>query len=55
MTAEQVCLSCEYEAEWVATGQWRNDQARNHWMMWGCTCDWEKTANEVQAYMEVIS
>jgi hypothetical protein len=54
MTAKETCLSCQYEAEWVATGQWRDDQARNHWSLWGCTCD-ETTAKEAGAYMEVVT
>ena len=52
--AAQVCLSCQYEAEWVATGHWQNVQAQNHWMMWGCTCD-EAVAQEAQHYMAVLT
>jgi hypothetical protein len=51
---QEVCLSCQYEAEWTATGQWRNQQAQNHWMMWGCTCD-AAAAQEAQHYMEVVA
>jgi hypothetical protein len=54
MTAKETCLSCQYEAELISTGQWRDEQARNHWMLWGCTCD-ESKAKQAEAYMEVVT
>ena len=37
--APAICLNCQCEAEWTATGKWRNEEARNRWMLWGCSCD----------------
>ena len=52
--AVEVCLSCQYAAEWHATGVFRDADARTHWMMWGCTCD-EAVAQEAQHYMAVLT
>lgn len=48
------CLSCQYEAHKVATGEWPSTAAAAHWAMWGCTCD-PAVEKRAQEYMEMFT
>jgi hypothetical protein len=49
----QKCRSCELD-EKRERGEELTQQERNHWMMWGCTCDPQDSA-EAQTYIDRVS
>ena len=52
-TESTLCLSCQYEAK-RAAGVDLTNQERNHWMMWGCTCTPESSA-EALWFMDTVT
>ena len=44
------CLSCQYEAKGFEA---MTPQERQHWIMWGCTCDPENEANAIDYLRKV--
>jgi hypothetical protein len=51
---QEQCLSCQHEAHWKLTGSFASQEARNHWSLFGCTCEPE-AAEEADAYVRLIA
>lgn len=48
------CLTCQHEAHRERTGVYPSAQARQHAILWGCTCD-PQDAEDAQAWMDLVS
>ena len=50
-TETNTCLTCELDAKREA-GLELTNQERNHWMLWGCTCN---NSDEAVEWMESVT
>ncbi len=50
----ELCLTCQHEAHHERTGAYPSTQARQHAILWGCTCD-PQDAENAQAWMDLVS
>jgi hypothetical protein len=48
-----MCITCQIEAKRQAGVEVTNAE-RNHWMLWGCTCDPE-AAQAAAAYLQLVT
>lgn len=47
------CITCQISRK-MERGEEVTQQERNHWMLWGCTCEPDAAA-EAQAFMERVT
>jgi hypothetical protein len=50
----EACLTCQHEAYHERTGVYPSAQARQHAILWGCTCEPED-AEAAQQWMDLVS
>jgi hypothetical protein len=50
----QTCPTCQHEAHYERTGAYPSVQARQHAILWGCTCE-PADAEAAQAWMDLVT